>query len=150
MIPLGTGGEAPAFGWQLALTRRAISQDEAAASDYRKLSADIRDAFTEAYVAADGTVRRNSQTGYAMALGMNLVTDPALVEPLLHRGSRAGDDPLGGDRGQATGRRRPCWAPCSPEPREAGSPAGGYFSASRVTAIRSMTGAYGDRWSYWL
>ncbi|MGW2571688.1 family 78 glycoside hydrolase catalytic domain [Streptomyces sp. NPDC001537] len=54
--------------------------DEAAAADYSKLSADIREAFTKAYVAADGTVMGNSQTGYAMALAMNLVSDPALVE----------------------------------------------------------------------
>ncbi|WP_141309990.1 family 78 glycoside hydrolase catalytic domain [Streptomyces spinoverrucosus] len=54
--------------------------DEGAASDYRKLSADIRDAFTATYVAADGTVKGNSQTGYAMALGMDLVSDPPLVE----------------------------------------------------------------------
>ncbi|MEU0177044.1 family 78 glycoside hydrolase catalytic domain [Streptomyces massasporeus] len=53
--------------------------DESAASDYRKLSADIRHAFTQAYVSADGTVKGNSQTGYAMALGMDLVADPALV-----------------------------------------------------------------------
>ncbi|MFI8895745.1 family 78 glycoside hydrolase catalytic domain [Streptomyces paradoxus] len=53
--------------------------EESAASDYRKLSADIRQAFTQAYVAADGTVKGNSQTGYAMALGMDLVSDPALV-----------------------------------------------------------------------
>lgn len=54
--------------------------DETAASDYSKLSADIRDAFTRAYVAADGTVKRNSQTGYALALGMDLISDQALVE----------------------------------------------------------------------
>ncbi|ANS69697.1 rhamnosidase [Streptomyces lincolnensis] len=54
--------------------------DDTAASDYGKLSADIRTAFTKAYVAADGTVTGNSQTGYAMALGMDLVTEPALVE----------------------------------------------------------------------
>ncbi|MFG3721414.1 family 78 glycoside hydrolase catalytic domain [Streptomyces massasporeus] len=53
--------------------------EESAASDYRKLSADIRPAFTRAYVSADGTVKGNSQTGYAMALGMDLVADPALV-----------------------------------------------------------------------
>ncbi|MFD7242265.1 family 78 glycoside hydrolase catalytic domain [Streptomyces massasporeus] len=53
--------------------------EESAASDYRKLSADIRHAFTRAYVSADGTVKGNSQTGYAMALGMDLVADPALV-----------------------------------------------------------------------
>ncbi|MCL6672591.1 family 78 glycoside hydrolase catalytic domain [Streptomyces panaciradicis] len=54
--------------------------DDAAAADYRKLSADIRTAFTAAYVAADGTVKGNSQTGYAMALAMDLISDPALVE----------------------------------------------------------------------
>jgi alpha-L-rhamnosidase len=54
--------------------------DTAAASDYGKLSADIRDAFTKAYVAADGTVKGNSQTGYALSLGMNLISDPALAE----------------------------------------------------------------------
>jgi alpha-L-rhamnosidase len=54
--------------------------DDAAAADYSRLSADIRDAFTKAYVAADGTVKRNSQTGYALALGMDLVPDPALAE----------------------------------------------------------------------
>ncbi|MEU9227944.1 family 78 glycoside hydrolase catalytic domain [Streptomyces massasporeus] len=53
--------------------------DESAASDYRELSADIRHAFTRTYVSADGTVTGNSQTGYAMALGMDLVADPALV-----------------------------------------------------------------------
>ncbi|MBV1941751.1 family 78 glycoside hydrolase catalytic domain [Streptomyces sp. BV286] len=63
----------------MAETAEALG-DEAAASDYGKLSADIRDAFTKAYVAADGTVKGNSQTGYAMALGMNLIPDPALVE----------------------------------------------------------------------
>ncbi|MET8982635.1 family 78 glycoside hydrolase catalytic domain [Streptomyces sp. NPDC004539] len=54
--------------------------DDASASDYGKLSADIRDAFTKAYVSADGTVKGNSQTGYAMALRMDLVSDPKLVE----------------------------------------------------------------------
>ncbi|WP_198536385.1 family 78 glycoside hydrolase catalytic domain [Streptomyces resistomycificus] len=63
----------------MAETARALG-DEAAASDYGRLSADIRDAFTKAYVAADGTVKGNSQTGYAMALGMDLVSDPALIE----------------------------------------------------------------------
>jgi alpha-L-rhamnosidase len=63
----------------MAETAKALG-DEAAASEYSKLSADIRTAFTKAYVAADGTVKRNSQTGYAMALGMDLVSDPALVE----------------------------------------------------------------------
>jgi alpha-L-rhamnosidase len=52
--------------------------DHTAAAEYRTLSADIRRAFTQAYVAADGTVQGNSQTGYALALGMGLITDPAL------------------------------------------------------------------------
>ncbi|MEQ0562337.1 family 78 glycoside hydrolase catalytic domain [Amycolatopsis sp. NEAU-NG30] len=47
-------------------------------AEYTKLHADVRAAFTNAYVAADGTVRGNSQTGYALALGMDLITDPAL------------------------------------------------------------------------
>ncbi len=68
----------------MAETAKALG-DDAAASDYGKLSADIRDAFTRAYVAADGTVKGNSQTGYAMALGMNLVQDPALVEKVGER-----------------------------------------------------------------
>ncbi|MFI1360883.1 family 78 glycoside hydrolase catalytic domain [Streptomyces sp. NPDC020898] len=63
----------------MAETAKALD-DDTAASDYSKLSADIRTAFTKAYVAADGTVKGNSQTGYAMALGMNLIADPALVE----------------------------------------------------------------------
>ncbi|MFJ4559849.1 family 78 glycoside hydrolase catalytic domain [Streptomyces massasporeus] len=53
--------------------------EDSEASEYRRLSADIRDAFTRAYVSADGTVKGNSQTGYALALGMDLVADPALV-----------------------------------------------------------------------
>jgi alpha-L-rhamnosidase len=50
--------------------------DEAA--EYSELYQDVREAFTEAYVAADGTVLGNSQTGYALALGMRLITDPEL------------------------------------------------------------------------
>jgi alpha-L-rhamnosidase len=52
--------------------------DTAAAAGYQALSADVRRAFTQAYVGADGTVQGNSQTGYAMALGMGLVTEPGL------------------------------------------------------------------------
>jgi len=49
--------------------------ETADARTYAALSADIRAAFTAAYVAADGTVSGNSQTGYAMALGMDLVPE---------------------------------------------------------------------------
>ncbi|MCX4538928.1 family 78 glycoside hydrolase catalytic domain (plasmid) [Streptomyces sp. NBC_00841] len=58
---------------------KAIGEDADSAT-YAKLSADVRDAFTSKLVAADGTVQGGSQTAYAMALGMNLVTDPALRE----------------------------------------------------------------------
>ncbi|GAA4702720.1 family 78 glycoside hydrolase catalytic domain [Nocardioides conyzicola] len=57
----------------------AVGEDGDAA-EYAALSGQIRDAFTDKLVAADGTVDGNSQTAYAMALGMNLVTDPALRE----------------------------------------------------------------------
>jgi alpha-L-rhamnosidase len=57
----------------------AIGED-ADAAEYAALSADIRDAFTTKLIASDGTVEGNSQTGYAMALGMNLITDPVLRE----------------------------------------------------------------------
>jgi hypothetical protein len=56
----------------LAEMAAAIGED-ADATAYAALSADIRSAFTAAYVADDGTVSGNSQTGYAMALGMDLV-----------------------------------------------------------------------------
>ncbi len=55
----------------------AIGEDDDAA-EYAALSQSIREAFTADLVAADGTVEGNSQTAYAMALGMDLVTDPAL------------------------------------------------------------------------
>jgi alpha-L-rhamnosidase len=51
---------------------RAIGEN-ADADNYAALSSNIRAAFTTAYVTADGTVSGNSQTAYAMALGMNLV-----------------------------------------------------------------------------
>ncbi len=37
----------------------------------------IREAFTEAYVKPDGSIYTGTQTVYAMALGMDLVSDPA-------------------------------------------------------------------------
>ncbi|WP_456695891.1 family 78 glycoside hydrolase catalytic domain [Aeromicrobium sp. P5_D10] len=55
----------------------AIGEDADAAT-YAAISKDVREAFTDKLIAADGTVEGNSQTAYAMALGMNLVTDPAL------------------------------------------------------------------------
>jgi alpha-L-rhamnosidase len=54
----------------------SIGQD-ADAAEFAALSQDIRDAFAEEYIAADGTIKSNSQAVYAMALGMGIVTDDA-------------------------------------------------------------------------
>jgi alpha-L-rhamnosidase len=56
----------------------------AEAAEYDVLYQQVRLAFTGAYVAADGTVLGGSQTGYALALGMDLITDPV-------RARRAGE-----------------------------------------------------------
>ena len=45
------------------------------AAEFGRLYQDIRRAFADAFIAADGTVQGNSQTGYAMAIGMGLVPD---------------------------------------------------------------------------
>ncbi|AVT31775.1 alfa-L-rhamnosidase [Plantactinospora sp. BC1] len=45
------------------------------AERYAALSARIAEAFTTAYVAADGTVQGDSQTGYVLAIGMDLLPD---------------------------------------------------------------------------
>jgi hypothetical protein len=57
----------------------AIGED-ADAADYAELSTAVRQAFVDEFVQANGTVQGNSQAGYAMALGMNMVADPALRE----------------------------------------------------------------------
>ncbi|WP_340539782.1 family 78 glycoside hydrolase catalytic domain [Nocardioides sp. GXZ039] len=63
---------------------KALGKD-ADAAEYAGLSGDIRAAFTDTLVQADGTVVGNSQTAYAMALGMNLVDDPALRDKVAAR-----------------------------------------------------------------
>jgi hypothetical protein len=55
----------------------AIGED-ADAAEFAQLSGDVRAAFTDQLVQADGTVDGNSQTGYAMALGMDLVQGDAV------------------------------------------------------------------------
>jgi hypothetical protein len=47
--------------------------ETARAEELAQLSLDIRAAFASAFIAANGTVSGNSQTGYAMALGMGMV-----------------------------------------------------------------------------
>jgi alpha-L-rhamnosidase len=67
-----------------ALTTRMMSEMAAAlgqdayAAELAELDADIRAAFAEEYIAADGTVQGGSQTAYAIALGMGLVPDEML------------------------------------------------------------------------
>ncbi|WP_220090781.1 alpha-L-rhamnosidase [Micromonospora saelicesensis] len=53
----------------------AIGRD-ADATRYAALSRAIAQAFVNTYVAADGTVQGDSQTGYVLAIGMGLLTDP--------------------------------------------------------------------------
>ncbi|MEO9322933.1 family 78 glycoside hydrolase catalytic domain [Nocardioides sp. C4-1] len=68
-----------------ALTTRMMSEMAAAlgqtayAAELAELDADIRAAFAAAYIADDGTVLGNSQTGYAIALGMDLVPEEQLA-----------------------------------------------------------------------
>ncbi len=50
----------------------SIGQDADAAT-YAQVSHDVRAAFADTFVQPDGTVGSGSQTGYALALGMNLV-----------------------------------------------------------------------------
>ncbi|WP_127479258.1 family 78 glycoside hydrolase catalytic domain [Nocardioides pantholopis] len=61
----------------LAEMATAIGEDEDAA-ELTELSARVREVFAAELVAADGTVNGNSQTGYALALGMDLVPDEEL------------------------------------------------------------------------
>ncbi|GAA4724662.1 hypothetical protein GCM10023350_03840 [Nocardioides endophyticus] len=57
----------------------AIGED-ADAAEYAELSTAVRQAFVDEFVQANGTVQGNSQAGYAMALGMDMIADPALRE----------------------------------------------------------------------
>ncbi|MEJ3749427.1 family 78 glycoside hydrolase catalytic domain [Actinomycetes bacterium KLBMP 9797] len=51
--------------------------DAAAANHYADLAAEVRTAFAAAYVTADGRVRGDAQTAYAMALHWGLIPDGA-------------------------------------------------------------------------
>ncbi|TYL49820.1 Bacterial alpha-L-rhamnosidase [Nocardioides sp. BGMRC 2183] len=55
----------------------ALGKDGEAA-EYAALSEQVRERFTATQVAADGRVNGNSQTAYAMALGMDMITDEEL------------------------------------------------------------------------
>jgi len=49
---------------------------ESDAERYRQLGMQVRDAFRKQWIKEDGTVGNGSQTGYVLALYMNLVPDP--------------------------------------------------------------------------
>ena len=63
------------FGWSARLLSRmaAATGRTAAATSYGTLADQIAAAFTSRFVAADGTVGSNSQTGYVLALAFGLV-----------------------------------------------------------------------------
>ncbi|WP_306204996.1 alpha-L-rhamnosidase [Actinoplanes sp. RD1] len=63
------------FGWSARLVSRmaAATGRTAQAASYGDLADRIAAAFTARFVAADGTVRGNSQTGYVLALAFGLV-----------------------------------------------------------------------------
>ena len=65
------------FGWSARLLSRmaAATGRTAQASSYGTLADQIAAAFTSRFVAADGTVGSNSQTGYVLALAFGLVPD---------------------------------------------------------------------------
>jgi alpha-L-rhamnosidase len=70
------------FGWSARLVSRmaAATGRTAQASSYGTLADQIAAAFTARYVASDGTVSGNTQTGYVLALAFGLL--PAdLVQP---------------------------------------------------------------------
>lgn len=54
--------------------------DAALANELASLLPKIRSAFVDAYCAADGSIYTGTQTVYAMALGMDLIADPAQRE----------------------------------------------------------------------
>ncbi|SEF16821.1 family 78 glycoside hydrolase catalytic domain [Jiangella alba] len=59
----------------LALTASVLGRDDDAAR-YESLAADVVRAFGKAYVAADGTVRSDCQTVYALAIAWDLLETP--------------------------------------------------------------------------
>ncbi|GID32002.1 alpha-L-rhamnosidase [Paractinoplanes brasiliensis] len=63
------------FGWSARLVARmaAATGRTAEAASYGALADGIAAAFTDRFVAADGTVGNNSQTGYVLALAFGLV-----------------------------------------------------------------------------
>lgn len=57
-----------------------VMGETAQAAQWSALVPQIRAAFVSAYRNADGSIYQGTQTGYAMALGMDMITDPAQRE----------------------------------------------------------------------
>jgi len=62
---------------QMSQMAAAIGETDDAAH-YADLSSRVKDAFAARFIATDGTVQGNSQTGYAIAIGMGLVPEGQL------------------------------------------------------------------------
>ncbi|WCN79269.1 family 78 glycoside hydrolase catalytic domain [Micromonospora sp. LH3U1] len=77
VTPAGVVGTAYyAYSIRLLGELAAAIGRNADATRYAALSRTITQAFVNSYVAADGTVQGDSQTGYVLAIGMGLLTDP--------------------------------------------------------------------------
>jgi alpha-L-rhamnosidase len=67
------------FSWSARLLSRmaAATGRTAEAATYGRLADDVAAAFTRRFVAADGTVGSNTQTGYVLALAFELLPEPS-------------------------------------------------------------------------
>jgi alpha-L-rhamnosidase len=62
---------------------KALGRADAAAK-YAKLHQEIRTAFNRAYVGPDGTIKGDTQAGYALALSFNLLDEPLRPKAVEH------------------------------------------------------------------
>ena len=62
---------------QMMAEMAAALGDAGAAADWSALLPQIRQAFVDAYRADDGAIHTGTQTAYALALGMDMITEPA-------------------------------------------------------------------------
>jgi len=74
----------------VAKMAKAIGRADDAAR-YAKLAEDIRAAFVRAYVAPDGEIRGDTQAGYALALGFDLLPENLRAEAALRLAKRVAD-----------------------------------------------------------
>jgi alpha-L-rhamnosidase len=67
----------------VAKMAKALGRADAAAK-YAKLHQEIRTAFNRAYVGPDGTIKGDTQAGYALALSFNLLDEPLRPKAVEH------------------------------------------------------------------